>query len=52
MAAGGVFGRYLRIDLGAQRHELVPIGADDARRYLGGVGLGSRILARETVAGH
>lgn len=44
----GYFGRWLRIDLDTGRREPVPLNAADARRTLGGVGLGTWLLLRET----
>ncbi len=47
----GYHGAYLRYDLGARRGERVALPESVLRRYLGGVGLGSWILLRETPAG-
>ena len=48
----GYHGRYLRIDAGLGRARCVPAGsARCLRQFLGGVGLGSWILAHETTAG-
>lgn len=46
----GYHGRYLRIDPRPGRSGLVPIPESALREYLGGVGLGTWIVARETPA--
>jgi aldehyde:ferredoxin oxidoreductase len=46
----GYHGRYLRVDARPGRSTLVPIPEQVLRRYLGGVGLGTWIVARETPA--
>jgi aldehyde:ferredoxin oxidoreductase len=47
----GIHGRYLRIDPRPGRTGCVPIPEPVARGFLGGVGLGTWILAHETPAG-
>lgn len=47
----GYHGRYLRIDPRDGRTALVPIPESVLRGFLGGVGLGTWIVARETPAG-
>ena len=47
----GFHGRYLRYDLGAARGEFVPLEESVLRRFLGGTGLGSWLLHRETAEG-
>jgi len=47
----GYHGRYLRITAGAAGFECVPLAADVVRGFIGGVGLGTWILAHETSAG-
>ena len=47
----GYHGRYLRIDPRPGRSALVPIPESPSARFLGGVGLGTWIVARETPAG-
>lgn len=47
----GYHGRYRRVDLSTGRSDDVPIPEPVLRRYLGGVGLGAWILARECPAG-
>jgi aldehyde:ferredoxin oxidoreductase len=44
----GYHGRYLRIDVGTGRADGVRIDETTLRRYVGGVGLGTWIVARET----
>jgi aldehyde:ferredoxin oxidoreductase len=44
----GYHGRYLRVDLGRQSWSIVPIARDVLRSYIGGTGLGTWILLRET----
>ena len=51
MAFGGYHGRYLRLDPRPGRSSLVPLGEETLRRFLGGVGLGTWIVARETPPG-
>ncbi len=47
----GYHGRYLKIDASSGRSELRAIGGETLRQFLGGVGLGTWILAKETAAG-
>jgi aldehyde:ferredoxin oxidoreductase len=47
----GYHGRYLRIKAGATRVECVPLAPEVLRGFIGGVGLGTWILAHETSAG-
>jgi aldehyde:ferredoxin oxidoreductase len=47
----GYHSRYLRIGPGPDGARLVPVDDSVLRRYLGGVGLGAWVLARETPAG-
>ena len=47
----GYHGRYLRVDPRAGRLACVPIDERTLREFVGGVGLGSWIVARETTAG-
>jgi aldehyde:ferredoxin oxidoreductase len=47
----GVHGRYLRFDLSSGEAAIVPIEERVLRRFLGGVGLGTWILAREAPPG-
>lgn len=47
----GYHGRYLRVDPRPGRTAVVPIAGDVLRAFLGGVGLGSWIVARETPVG-
>jgi aldehyde:ferredoxin oxidoreductase len=47
----GYHGRYLRVDLIGRRADWVPLGEEVLRRFLGGVGLGTYILERESPAG-
>src|SRR5262245_49747439 len=44
---GGYAGKLLRVDLGARRVWTQPWGPDEMREYLGGVGLGAKILYDE-----
>ena len=44
-------GRLLRVDLGTGKTWIEPLGEPRARRYLGGRGLGARILLDEVPAG-
>jgi aldehyde:ferredoxin oxidoreductase len=46
----GYHGRYLRVDPRPGRTECRPIDEDTLRHFLGGVGLGTWIVARETPA--
>lgn len=50
-APGGYCGRYLRVDLGTGAAEMIPIAADDLRRFIGGSGLGAFLLLREAPVG-
>jgi aldehyde:ferredoxin oxidoreductase len=43
----GYHGRYLRVDVSTGESRLVPLEESVCRRFLGGVGLGTWILARE-----
>lgn len=47
----GYHGRYLRIDAGSGAADLVPLDGGVLRRFIGGVGLGAYLAARETPAG-
>ena len=47
----GHHGRYLRVDVGTGRADLIPLPEVDLRRFLGGVGLGTLLTARESPAG-
>lgn len=47
----GYHGRYLRVDLSTCESQLVPLGEDVLRRFLGGAGLGTYLLHREAPAG-
>src|SRR6476646_546089 len=47
----GYHSRYLRIDLTIDSATSVPLSADVLRRFLGGVGLGTWILHRESAPG-
>jgi aldehyde:ferredoxin oxidoreductase len=47
----GYHGRYLQIDVGTGASELVPLDEAVLRRFVGGVGLGAWLTARETRAG-
>lgn len=47
----GYHGRYLRVDLSAETSESVPIPAEVLRAFLGGSGLGTWILHRESADG-
>ncbi|MGE3819440.1 MAG: aldehyde ferredoxin oxidoreductase family protein [Isosphaeraceae bacterium] len=47
----GVFGRYLRVDATRGTLDRVAIDEGVLRQFLGGVGLGAWLLARETPAG-
>jgi aldehyde:ferredoxin oxidoreductase len=48
---GGYHGRYLRIDPSPGRTACLALGEPVLRRFLGGVGLGTCLLAKETAAG-
>jgi aldehyde:ferredoxin oxidoreductase len=48
---GGYHGRYLRIDPRPGRTACIPLDESILRRFLGGVGLGTWLLARETRPG-
>src|SRR5437660_12835102 len=47
----GYHGRYLRIDLSTGASSWVPLAEEMLRRFLGGVGLGTYLLCRESRAG-
>jgi aldehyde:ferredoxin oxidoreductase len=47
----GYHGGYLRVDVTSGRSSRVPIEEQTLRRYVGGVGLGTWIVSRETPAG-
>jgi aldehyde:ferredoxin oxidoreductase len=47
----GYNGRYLRIDAGARRSSCEVLSPEELSRFIGGVGLGTWILAHETAAG-
>src|SRR5437588_8395055 len=47
----GYHGRYLRIDLSTGASSWVPLPEETLRRFLGGVGLGTYLLHRESRAG-
>ena len=47
-AAGGMAGRILRVDLGKGKTWAEEFSAKDAAEYLGGVGIGAKILYEET----
>lgn len=51
MGPGGYHGRYLRLDPRPGRSALVPLSEETLRHFLGGVGLGTWIVAHETPAG-
>jgi len=51
MTAGGLHGRYLRIDLGSGEARFVPLPEEVLRLYLGGVGLGAWLLLKEAPPG-
>ena len=51
MATFGYHGRYLRLDPRPGRSALVPLAESTLRDFLGGVGLGTWIVAHETPAG-
>src|SRR5438876_9049122 len=46
----GYHGRYLRVNLNAGAASWQPLAEDVLRRFLGGVGLGTYLLHRETPA--
>ena len=48
---GGYHGRYLRVDLTTGSSRLIPLEATILRRFIGGSGLGTWLLAREQPAG-
>lgn len=48
---GGCFGRYLRVDLASGEARAVPIEEAAQRALIGGVGVGTLLLLRETRAG-
>jgi aldehyde:ferredoxin oxidoreductase len=48
---GGYCGSYLRADLSAPRFERIVLPEDVLRRFVGGSGLGTWLLARESPAG-
>jgi aldehyde:ferredoxin oxidoreductase len=47
----GYHGRYLRIDISTGACSCVPLAKDTLRRFLGGVGLGTYLIHRESQAG-
>jgi aldehyde:ferredoxin oxidoreductase len=47
----GYHGRYLRVDLSTGAGELIPLPGEVLRRYLGGSGLGTWLLCRESPRG-
>jgi aldehyde:ferredoxin oxidoreductase len=47
----GYHGRFLRVDLSVSTGVPVELDGDDLRRFVGGVGLGAWLLARETPPG-
>jgi len=47
----GYHGRYLRIDVSAGRGSWVALPDDVLRRFIGGVGLGTWLLHRESPVG-
>jgi len=51
MAPPGYHGRYLRVDATTGRSEEVPLEEADLRAFVGGVGLATLLLLRETPAG-
>jgi len=51
VATPGTHGRFLRADAGTGAAEAVPLAAGDLRAFVGGVGLGSLLLWRESRAG-
>lgn len=46
----GYHGRYLRVDVGTESADFVPLSAEWLRRFLGGSGLGTALLLREGTA--
>ena len=48
---GGIMGRMLRVDLTAETISVEPLDAETARMWLGGTGLGARLLYDEVPAG-
>ena len=44
MARGGYFGRYLVVDLGTKKWRIEPLPEEIARQYLGGRGIGTKLL--------
>lgn len=51
MPTGGHHGRFLRVDLGSGVPERVSLTDDVLQRFVGGVGLGTWLLTRESPAG-
>jgi aldehyde:ferredoxin oxidoreductase len=51
MIVSGVFGRYLRVDLASGTARAVALTGEWTERLIGGVGLGTGLLCRETRAG-
>ncbi|MGQ9669279.1 MAG: aldehyde ferredoxin oxidoreductase family protein [Desulfosoma sp.] len=47
----GFFGRYLMVDVGARRWEVVPLDQERLRRTLGGKGLATQLLLEKNPAG-
>ena len=47
----GYHGHYLKVDAGTGRSGVVPFREEVLRRFLGGVGLGTWVVAHETPAG-
>ena len=47
----GYHGRYLRIDVSTGEAEFIPIAPETFRGFIGGVGLGTWLLAREASSG-
>src|SRR5438094_3842828 len=48
---GGIMGRMLRVDLTAETISVEPLDAETARMWLGGTGLGARLLSDAVPAG-
>lgn len=48
----GHHGRYVKINLEQPQAELIPLGDDLLRRYIGGVGLGAWVLFENSPAGY
>src|SRR5262245_45487929 len=44
----GYHGRYLRVDVASAAIEWVPLDEDIVRRFIGGVGLGTYLMHRES----